>query len=670
MTIKHHQFKPVSVQDGVSSRDLEEELSRLQSCLEKVSNVQQQQQEKQLIVNNEEDELMASINQYEPETFHSLEQEIDKLNSMDHDMDCIALGKSYLDAIQQANLVLVPSSSGSSSPPLDDIAYLNTLQQNLDEVLQAHPIEASSSPQYQFIHEEIQARHGQIRNRIYAQATLYIRSFLKKIAYPSPKALDIMTSQLQNETTAPFQNIQALLQLDPTLLEKELCIPIVLRIHHHFLQSPTIPQEKIVKLPHVLLAYIQNLLPNVAPIIVTLNISQGFSKELNRVFQHVLFQRGYYELHMDSMQLSNVLSEIMKYDSFMKDMLGDDITSLMESWMYNAKIRRWWFQLQLDHGKSCLNKGNQSQDMEGMVQSMEIFLGLIHSYKMKLMLFHKESPYRGMYLKNVLVPVTMCFLDVQHQRATKLRNDLDNATFSNLSTNIQQWIAIMEYVELMAKYLNKVSIEADAMELQSLSDSLQNFASAMMEDCTRRYIDLLMERTTLSSFLMTAGHLLAHGSIYSENSMEDVKQILGVWKDDDFIQSTKQRLKIRKSIVEKICSFLQQQFLEVLLEESLELTSNGCRAFRTIVAGMVESFCEEDEKEHFGRLTDMCNFMLDKEKMHDPIRSILENEPGEKINIHDMQLDATVYEQIESMICGKGYQYISVEEAVGVMNKL
>lgn len=39
-----------------------------------------------------------------------------------------------------------------------------------------------------------------------------------------------------------------------------------------------------------------------------------------------------------------------------------------------------------------------------------------------------------------------------------------------------------------------------------------------------------MERKTLSAFLMTAGHPLSHGNVYShQSSMNDVYAILKVW---------------------------------------------------------------------------------------------------------------------------------------------
>lgn len=101
--------------------------------------------------------------------------------------------------------------------------------------------------------------------------------------------------------------------------------------------------------------------------------------------------------------------------------------------------------------------------------------------------------------------------------------------------------------------------------------------------------------------------------------------------------------------------------MEVVLDESLEIMARaGCEDFGDIVKGLVNALCIQsiegyERPDHFGRLTDICNFMLEGNALHLLIRAILEKDTNEMINIVELGMDGTLWEQVESMIRGSFY---------------
>jgi len=268
----------------------------------------------------------------------------------------------------------------------------------------------------------------------------------------------------------------------------------------------------------------------------------------------------------------------------------------------------------------------------------------------------------------------MHYLNSQHKRATGLRNEMDASTMYNLSFNIDQWIMLIDNTSRMARVLTSDesagsgSRTLDLQELHTLSESFGKMSDAMVQECTHRYIDLLMERSAFSSFLMTAGHLLSHGSAYHQSGMEDVFMILNVWRGD-FINAPN-KIKIRDDILSKICSFLQQQLLEVVLDESLEMIGAGCEAFRLVVEDIVRAVNGSDEQDFFGHLNDVCRFILNKASIHQAIYNLSSRDEYGRIDVSKVEMDGTLYEEVESMIRENGYAHLTVSEACSILNRV
>jgi len=599
------------------------------------------------------------------------EDEVSQLQSLSHEVYCVSLAKDYLDAVQNGSRVV----EGSLS-----IQGLLQLESRLRIVLQSHNsaiVMAAPSKEFMALYEEIDHRYVAILRHIQASAVLHVRKTLKKLTYPSPSASQFILSALGSSSDADFKtHVQAIQQIDDRILANEFIKPVVQRVKHHFLNSQTIPQDKILKMPHLIIAYLRQLIPCIAPIVCEIECEVYFYQQINSLIQHVLFQRGYFDKisTANPIALTNLVQDVMKYDAFIQDHIREecsqDMASLTEHLICkNAKLFRWWIKQTYTHATHVLDS-RKGESNNAITSTTEIFQSLLHSQRAKISLL-KQPAYESMFLQKIMIPTCMHYLNLQHERATALRDAMDASTIYNLSSNINQWMMLIEYTAQTAQKLSTL----DLPDINSLSESFDKFSDAMVEECTLRYIDLLMERSTLSSFLMTAGHLLSHGSEYAHhNGMEDVYMILNVWNDDDSSTCcTPGRRIIKDKIVNKVCYFLEQQLLEVVLDDLLEMTTNGCRPFTKIVSGMMQAICgkgAEDTNECFGRLKDICRFMLEANKTRAPVYSLLELEDNDKVDYDELELDGTLYQEVESMIRSKGFAFMTVRDAISLINRV
>mmetsp|Transcript_2514 Transcript_2514/g.3871 ORF Transcript_2514/g.3871 Transcript_2514/m.3871 type:complete len:679 (+) Transcript_2514:68-2104(+) len=669
MTVNHHKLC-ISSNGCPSTSDLARELSDAESSLHHV-----------IEALNHDDEL-SILNEIEnqgsaADFTKTPKGEIMKLHSMSKEIGCLSLAKSYINAIKKV------SPSNGMVVKTTSMKHLVELESQLRLVLQSHHQDLDmSSKSFKAIYQEISERHEKIQRHIKANAILHIRKTLKQVTYPSQRALQFILSELESSECTESDlktHMQAIGQIDGRLVSNELVKPIVQRVRHHFLTSGTIPQEKIMKIPHLIIAYLRQVIPYTAPVVSTVQCEVYFYPQINALIQHVLFQRGYFEKIGDAspVVLTNFIQDVLKYDEFIGDSIraecSEGLSSLTELLICkNTKLFDWWIKAQRNHAIYLLDRKASEVCVAAITSTTESCLSLVCSQRLKVSLLRGVN--RSRYLQQIIVPTCMHYLDLQHKRATGLRNGMNTSTMHNLSANINQWLVMIESTRQMARVLTNdhspgsSSKSLDLQGLHTLSESFEKFSDAMVQECTHRYIDLLMERSALSSFLMTAGHLLSHGSVYHQSGMEDVFMILNVW-NGDFI-STPNRINIRIEIVSKICTFLQQQLLEVLLDESLEMIKEGCREFWLVVEGIVRAVNGSDEQDFFGRLNGICRFMLDEDKIHGPICNLLDRDDDGKIDIFLLEADGTLYEEVESMIRGKGYVHLTVSEACSILNRV
>ena len=670
MTVNRHKLG-ITTSGCPSTSDLARELSDTESSLLHVIEALNHDDELNIL-----DEIE---NQHSAADFTKTPKgEILKLRSMAKEICCLSLSKSYVNAIKK-----VPPSNGMDVKTTS-MKHLVELESQLRLVLQSHHQDLDmSSKSFKVIYQEISERHEKIQRHIKANAILHIRETLKQVTYPSQKALQFILSELESSECTESDlktHMQAIGQIDGRLVSSELVKPIVQRVRHHFLTSGTIPQEKIMKMPHLIISYLKKVIPYSSPIVSTVQCEVYFYPQINSLIQHVLFQRGYFEKIGDAspVVLTNLIQDVLKYDEFIGDKIraecSDGIPSLTELLICkNTKLFDWWIKGQRNHAIYLLDRKASEVCVASITSTTESFLSLVRSQSIKVSLL-RDIVNRSRYLQQIIVPTCMHYLDLQHKRATALRNKMNTSTVYNLSANINQWVVMIENTRRMARVLNNdhspgsSSKSLDLQGLHTLSESFEKFSDAMVQECTHKYIDLLMERSALSSFFMTAGHLLSHGSVYHQSGMEDVFMILNVW-NGDFI-NTLNRMNIRIEIVSKICTFLQEQLLEVVLDESLEMIEEGCREFWLVVEGIVRAVNGSDEQDFFGRLNGICRFMLDEDKIHVPICNLLDRDDDGKIDILLLEADGTLYEEVESMIRGKGYMHLTVSEACSILNRV
>lgn len=679
MQTKRHEFSD-HLSEDTTMEYLAKEASRAESSL---LNVQQQ------LCECDSDSLDA-IESWSPSL--SPKDEKSKLQSLSNELNVICLAKSYLDVMRKSGI------DGNDVSTVQLIHLESLLKKEILQPLH-HVMMSKSKPSDEFrvLYNEISRRHTAIEKRICACAILGVRKTLKQTSYPSPDATKIIVSALEleafpidrptgSESSSDMRiNIEALQQIDSKILTKELVKPIVQRVQHHFLTSRTIPQEKLLKIPHLIIAYLRKVIPYAAPILSRTKCEVYFYQEINNLIQHTLFQRGYFEkmVNSNAVVLTLLVQDVMKYDVFIKEMVGKerslskdartimplpvivDMPSLMEQLVCkNSRLFQWWIETQHNHALHILSENEESHDSEAINSTTEIFQSLLHSQRAKLSIL-KQPRYRSMFLQHLVIPTCMKYLELQHKRAKMVRSKMDNSTIYNLPSNIIQWIMLIEHTSQTVRKLH----DFNSPELVSLSESFETFCTALLEDCANSYMNLLMERSTLSSFLMTAGHLLSHGGDSSiQNGMADVCMILNVWNSESISNLVESRTK--NVIIEKVGHFLEQQLLEVILDESLQMTKGGCQLFCQFVLEIVQIMNTTTDEKCCCRLHDLTQFMLETEAVRRYIYTLLDKEQDEELQYLEVEQDGTLFTTIDSMIRAKGYEFMSVQDAVSLMQRI
>ena len=168
-----------------------------------------------------------------------------------------------------------------------------------------------------------------------------------------------------------------------------------------------------------------------------------------------------------------------------------------------------------------------------------------------------------------------------------------------------------------------------------------------------------------------AGHLLSHGTAHSDHGIDDVYMILSIWDD-------KRRNGLGGSIVEneilpKVCLYLEQQLLEIILDDSLDMKVDGCQFFSMVASGIVAAthgLDGTDSGENYARLKDVCRFIAEIDRMRELICSLLEKEADKILGFDELEEDWTLFETTENMIRSQGFPVISVRDPLSLLNRV
>lgn len=724
-----HALTPLET-STVSSDWLSRELTRAQSSLDGINQALAQRRRRRSDENHptsttpEEDPIQDSnydasshsLPRPRNDTLSSPQDELLTLKSLSNQLDCLSIAARYLDALQQS--FHSSSSSSSSSDPTngytnhgprhrdssDQVTSLSmqqlvALESQLGFVLQSYSEDytaASVSSEFQEIYNEIRNRHDKIERHIRARAVLALRKVFHDLAYPSSYALEYLHSEIiKGKNNSEFYtSLRALEDMDVELLARELARPIVDRVQYHFLKSETIPRDKVLKVPHLLFAYLRQVMPHVAPIVTEVHCEVHFYGCIHDLIQHVMFQRGFFEKigGANIMAVTNLIQDILKFDDYAlqnvrRECMVDMPTLVDKLVCANSKLLDGWIHVERTYAISALDRTCKEHGCDAIVSTAEVFYSLLHSHRCKISFVRQLQMCRIQYFQQVILAFCMHYLNILHRRATVLRSAMEKSTIYDLSINSTQWIMLIQCTQQAAQTLKEQdSVDDDnncrnsnlqqhqhqqqqqQQQLCSLSESFEKFAVAMVEECAQRLVDLLMERSTFSSFLMTAGHLLSHGSsggILSDG-MEDVCMILSVWNDG--VADDSEKTSIKDRILEKVCCFIQQQLLDIVFDESLYMTDNGCKQFSETVAGILKVL--HGRRQHCGRLDDVCAFMSQVEKFRDPLYILLGKESHEMLDYLELEGDGTLYSEVENMLQVKGFSYINVEDAISLVNRI
>jgi hypothetical protein len=707
----HHQLTPIE-SFSVSSDWLSRELSRAQSSLEQVQTALAQRRGRHYSQDDHQGDNADDSSHHDrnDDAFSSPRDRILKLQSLSNQIDCLSIAAGYIDALKKSS-----NDSSSSSDPIApySLQHLVNLESELGILLQSYngsedhigaadadaDASSCSSREFQYIQEEIRKRQNHIQRHIRARAVLTLRKVFQKFAYPSSNAMEYILSQM-NHTTKSDQHdnddessdvhasFQTLKRIDVQLLAKELARPLVQRVQHHFLKSETIPKDKILKVPHLLFAYLRQVLPYMAPIVMELECEVYFYRMVHDVIQHVMFQRGFYEKISGAniVTLTNLIQDILKYDDYTSKLVRRecwaDMPTLVDRLIcHNSKLLDGWIRMERTFAISALDRTACKKDgCDAIVSTAEVFYSLVHSHRCKMSFFKQVPKCKIQFFQQVILGSCMHYLNLLHRRATALRSAMDKSTIYDLSVNSAQWIILIQCTEQAAETLQEQDDGIDENErsgnkniqqqLFSLSESFQKFSVAMVEECAQRLVDLLMERSTFSSFLMTAGHLLSHGSGggVSFDGMEDVCMILSVWSDDA-ADDSEERLAIKDGILEKVCRFIQEQLLEIVFDESLFMVADGCKKFSEVVCGLLRVLNGRRQRD-CGKLDNVCAFMSQVENFREPLYVLLGKESHQELDYLELEEDGTLYSEIENMLQGKGFSCMNVEDAISLVNRI
>ncbi len=576
------------------------------------------------------------------------------------EVDVISLARAYYDVIQ-------------NSRTRNEQEFLVYIESRLKHILQSHySFLFASSQEFKSIYGEISRRHTFIQLRIQSEAIISVRKTLRQNSYPSPQASKLILSEMEKQPScSDFRmHIESLREIDRKILTKEFVSPIFQRVKHHFLVSRTIPQEKLMKIPHLILAYLRNIISYTALVVSKIEIEVDFYHQINQLIQHVCFQRGYFEkFHTANVAILTVfVQDVLTFDSFVRDNVQGqsivELSSLTEHIICrNMRLFQWWIKSQRDYALHILGNSKNDGAISGCKSVAETFQALLYSLRAKISLL-RQSPYRSMCFEQVVIPVCMEYLDLQHHRATAVRNSMDSSTIYNLPSIILTWLDLIEEIEQSGAKLDAF----DSPELSSLGGSFEKFSDAMIDDCANSYVNLLETRSTLSSFIMTTGHLLSHGetSVHN-NDMDCVYMILKVWKSETIL--SRRDRKARDTIVKKVSHYLERQFLEVVMDESLEMQTAGCRSFSNIVLEMIRALNIQEEESLCGRLRDIALFMTKAHQIHAVIHKLMDKAQSEQLDYFELEQDSILFNEVGSMVRSKGFTSMTIEDAISLLNR-
>jgi hypothetical protein len=638
--IQRHKISELNEsKDIVLSSWIQEEIEKAEESLKRIHSSLEAQQHQEAVRNNKNS--LESRNKENSFVYRKT------LHSLSERLDFIDVSHSYLCAMKKVN--------GSV-----DMQNLLTLESELKLILDDTDI----MPSEQFISERKSSTFHELKlqseivrikvvQHIRARSILFLRKVLRKHAFPCPSASEFLVKEMIPNTEL-YIHTHALEQIDGKKhVARELLQPIKHRITHHFLQSRTIPQNKLDKLPHLLLEYIRKMLLYILPVFEACHVENDALGLVYGLIQHILFRRGYYErlATLNTVELYHYIQCIVQ---FSKDVQGMVLVTLDSSLFEvlvcrNSQLWYWWIHMESNQANTILRQASQSDDMYSVQERLH---SLIFSLEIKVS-FVSQVGFRSEYTNNVLVPSCTTYIDILAKRAKFLKDHIDSFTSFNLHPYLSKWMELIDATDSIYSNLNA----SPCSDLKSFAPSFQKLCDGMIEECTQLYIDILFNGTSFSAFLMNARHLIS-GDVHDEVSIEDVLALLSVWSN---LKGAK-----KQQISCKVGEIVSAQILSIILDESLSLTVRGCDVFGHVILDIIQEL-DSDKVEDRGdlrRLQDISLFLqepsLRKAKM------MLYDTLG-KVDLNESLIDPAIRGEVEKAI-RPDYMSMKVDDALCIMH--
>ena len=665
--IQRHNFSVIDeYEDEISSlwihseiEKAEESLKRIHSSLAQQQEHHHQQQQQQQQEEEEEDSMGIRIN--DNTTSGSISSY--RLEALVHDVTLKNLA-TWLDYIDVSNAYLSAMKKTNGSIDIQDLlaleSELNTIIEDHGHTSLSKHLETKSST-FQELIGKIESVRNKIILHIRARSILFIRKLLSKHTFPCLSASEFLVEEMTTNSGL-FIYTHALEQVGGKhYVARELLRPITHRTIHHFLQSRTIPQNKLDKLPHLLLEYIRKLLLITVPVFEKFQVTNDALVLIYGLVQHILFRRGYYERigEFNPVELSRFIQDILRFSKDVQEMIADKMldSSLFDLLVcQNPQLWHWWLDMEYNQANHIFMHMSQDDNLDSL---QERFHSLLFSIEIKVSFLNKVA-FRSEYSSKVLVPSCTTYIDILAKRAKRLKEDVDSLTSLDVFCYMSKWMKVIDVTDGSFKILNV----SQCSDMKSFAPSFQKLCDGMVEECTHIFIDMLFDRTTFTSFLMNASHLLSN-ELDDVATIEDVLALLSVWSK---LKGTK-----KDQIYHKVVQVVSTQILSVILDESLHLTQKGCDITSRIIMNFIQELDlgDMDGKEELRRLQDILIFMQEPSwsRVMISLYDALGIHRNESLYLRDLVHDPAMMNQIETMIRSH-YKAMTIDDALSIMQRL
>lgn len=371
------------------------------------------------------------------------------------------------------------------------------------------------------IYENAAEEYQELLSYCRGQLLLTLRRILSAHKYPEAKSTKGLVRELKDPesllstTSKSLEDLQSSenhvvgtpsTAAEPFLME--WMRPLLERTRYHFI-NPAKP-IKVERLPNLVCAYLRETLESVWKVHShmdcllgrpwSVSILNEVVQLLQSVFEHYHFFRHDVVIGPESNPeiLARSIEELLRFDSFVNQLCGeskDKVISIVDAQVSSdSDLLDWWLVRERERCLGLLTEAEQTSS------SAEVFGALLHSIQQKSCLV-----FEGPYLREVLSPACVQFLDQIHAAATDLRRLLLQKS-ANLADNLMCWFQMFEGVQMCQEQIRIIGRE----DLLRFGESLDKWETVWKDTLTSLLVEsIIMERCKVAQYLLQCSHLLS-----------------------------------------------------------------------------------------------------------------------------------------------------------------